>query len=122
LAGDNPDVHSAATTIFSRGAVVLVTLNNPREKFWGAIMDLTPAGLAMRGIDLNSFEDFAGLVRDGEPAAASAVFFPMHRVERIELDARNGSIPSLSERFASKSGLDAAAVFHAGETSAENRR
>ena len=108
--------------IFSRGAVVLVTLNNPREKFWGTILDLTPAGLAMRGIDLNSFEDFAGLVRDGEPVAASAVFFPMHRVERIELDARNGSIPSLAERFAAKSGRSASAIFQAEETSAENRR
>jgi hypothetical protein len=91
--------------------MVLVSLTGPREKFWGMILELTPAGLGMRGIDLNSFEDFARLVRAGEPAAASDVFFPMHRVERIELDVRSGGIPSLGERFAAKSGREAAAVL-----------
>ncbi len=104
-------VETPATNVFARGVVVLVTLNTPREKFWGAILELTPAGLGMRGIDLNSFEDFARLVRDGEPAAASAVFFPMHRVERIELDVRSGGIPSLGERFVAKSGHELASVL-----------
>ena len=91
--------------------MVLVTLNSPREKFWGAVLDLTVAGLSIRGIDLNSFEDFVGLVREGEAAGAGAVFFPMHRVERIELDARNGSIPSLCDRFLNKTGREAASIF-----------
>jgi hypothetical protein len=108
--------------IFVRGAIVLVTLNSPREKFWGVVLELTTAGLAVRGIDLNSFEDFARLVRDGEPAAASAVFFPMHRVERIELDTRNGNIPSLAERFSSKSGRDVAEVLDFAELFAERHR
>lgn len=103
---------SPATNVFARGAMVLVTLNSPREKFWGVVLELTPAGLAMRGIDLNSLDDFARLVRDGEPAAAGIVFFPMHRVERIELDVRSGEIPSLGERFAAKSGREAASVLH----------
>jgi hypothetical protein len=30
----------------------------------------------------------------------------MHRIERIESDARNGEIPSLQERFASKAGRE----------------
>jgi hypothetical protein len=113
---------AATAAIFTRGAVVLVTLNTPREKFWGVVLELTTAGLGVRGIDLNSFDDFARLVREGEPAAASAVFFPMHRVERIELDTRNGSIPSLAERFSSKSGRDAAAVLNLAELSAERQR
>ena len=105
-------METPATNIFARGAVVLVTLNSPREKFWGVILELATTGLGMRGIDLNSFDDFARLVRDGEPVAASAVFFPMHRVERIELDVRSGGIPSLSDRFAAKSGRAAASVLH----------
>ena len=113
---------TAAAAIFVRGAVVLATLNTPREKFWGVVLELTPAGLGVRGLDLNSFDDFARLVREGEPVAASAVFFPMHRVERIELDARNGSIPSLAERFASKSGRDFAEVAGLSEFSAERQR
>jgi hypothetical protein len=121
--GDNRTVSEpAAATIFARGAVVLVTLNTPREKFWGVVLELTTAGLAVRGIDLNSFDDFARLVREGEPAAASAVFFPMHRVERVELDTRNGSIPSLAERFSSKSGRDVADVLDFAEPSAERQR
>ncbi|MGI9103848.1 MAG: hypothetical protein ACR2IF_15520 [Terriglobales bacterium] len=105
--------------VFARGAVVLVTLNSPREKFWGTVLELTAAGLGIRGIDLNSFDDFARLVREGEPVAAGAVFFPMHRVERIELDTRNGSIPSLGERFSAKSGQEVAALFAAPEFAAE---
>jgi hypothetical protein len=118
---DNQNVPEPATAaIFARGAIVLVTLNAPREKFWGVVQDLTATGLAVSGIDLNSFDDFARLVREGELVTAGAVFFPMHRVERIELDARNGSLPSLAERFAEKSGHQAAAVLD--EFSAERRR
>jgi hypothetical protein len=113
---------TAAAATFVRGAIVLVTLNQPREKFWGAVLDLTPAGLAVRGIDLNSLEDLAQLVREGDPVAASAVFFPMHRVERIELDVRNGVIPSLAERFAAKSGRDPVDFLSLAEISAERRR
>ena len=91
---------------FVSGAVVLVTLNAPREKFWGVILELAPAGLSLRGLDLNSFEDFVRLVKDGEPVTPAAVFFPMHRVERVEIDGRNGEIPSLCERFRSKTGRD----------------
>jgi hypothetical protein len=92
--------------LFSKGAVVLVTLNTPREKYWGTVIDISPSGIAMRGIDLNSFEDFARLIKAGENATPASVFFPMHRVERIELDARNGDIPSLSERFENRTGRE----------------
>ena len=96
----------AEATRFASGVVVLVTLNSPREKFWGAILEISPAGLSVRGLDLNSFDDFVGLVRSGEPASLGAVFFPMHRVERVEIDAHNGDIPSLQERFRSKTERD----------------
>lgn len=87
---------------FAEGSVVLVTLNHPREKFWGAILAVSPAGVAVRGLDLNSFDDFGRQVLAGEPVAPHLVFFPMHRIERMEVDVRNGEIPSLSERFEAK--------------------
>ena len=96
---------------FAPGSVVLVTLNQPREKFWGAVMAVSTAGIAMRGVDLNSFEDFIRQVKIGDQVAPHAVFFPMHRVERVELDTRNGDIPSLRERFESKSGLTFQKMF-----------
>ena len=96
---------------FVPGTVVLVTLNTPREKFWGAVLDIDPAGVSLRGIDLNSFDDFAGMARAGDSVTASAVFFPMQRIERMELDVRNGDIPSLRERFEVKVGRDLAEFF-----------
>jgi len=90
---------------------VLITLNTPREKFWGALLEISPAGLSVRGVDLNSLDDFARQLRAGDPVAPAAVFFPMHRVERVELDVRSGEIPSLSERFESKSGRGAGTLF-----------
>lgn len=89
---------------FTRGAIVLLTLNSPREKFWGAILDISPAGVSVRGVDLNSFEEITGMLRANEPVMPATVFFPLNRVERIELELTNGPIPSLSDRFISRSG------------------
>ena len=115
-------MESSGDAPFSKGAVVLVTLNTPREKFWGAVIDISPSGIAMRGIDLNSFEDFARLIKAGENATPASVFFPMHRVERIELDARNGDIPSLSERFENRTGQEFTALSGFATTAASSGR
>jgi len=89
---------------------VVTTLSNPREKFWGAILSLNAEGLILRGIELASFEDLVAMVKDGEAFSLGVVFFPMHRVERMELDARSGEIPSMQERFASKAGREFTAL------------
>ena len=91
---------------FSKGAVVLVTLNTPREKFWGAVLDISPSGIAMRGIDLNSFDHFIRQINepDTERIGIPTLFFPMTRVERIALDEPAGSIPSMDELFNRKIG------------------
>lgn len=89
---------------FACGSVVLVTLSTPREKFWGVVLEVSPAGLSLRGMDLTCFDDFTSLAGAGEASALNAVFFPMHRVERMEADARSGEIPSLRERFEARSG------------------
>jgi hypothetical protein len=113
---DAPQPASGATNPFQPGTMVVVTLANPREKFWGAILALSAEGLSLRGIELASFEDLVALVKDGEPFSLGVVFFPMHRVERMELDLPDGSIPSLSQRFTAKTGLDPATMLsaHAG--------
>jgi len=103
--------------------MVVVTLGEPREKFWGAILALSPVGLSLCGIELASFDDLVSLVKDGEPFAASVVFFPMHRLERMELDLSDGNITSLSQRFREKTGLDASAVLlrHGGSGLGERK-
>jgi hypothetical protein len=101
---------------FSPGALVVVTLSNPRDKFWGMILALAPEGLSVSGIELASVDDLAVMVKDGEPFTPSVVFFPMHRIHRIELDLPDGDIPSLSQRFQAKTGLEPSALLgSAGE-------
>jgi len=114
--GDNRSMQKKAATsgraarngtqeVFVPGAVVVVTLCNPREKFWGNILALAHEGLSLSGVELASFEDLAVMVKDGEPFSPAVVFFPMHRIERVELDLPDGSLPSLSQRFLAKTGL-----------------
>jgi hypothetical protein len=107
---------------FLTGAMVVVTLGNPRDKFWGMILALAPEGLSMSGIELASFEDFIVMVKDGELFSPAVVFFPMHRIERIELDLPDGSLLSLSQRFSAKTGSDPAVLLGSRDASAADQR
>lgn len=100
----NTGKQSSARDPFLAGSMVVVTLGNPRDKFWGMILSLAPEGLSLSGIELASFEDFVVMVKDGEAFSPAVVFFPMHRIERIELDLPDGNLPSLSQRFSAKTG------------------
>src|ERR1022692_3299995 len=102
---------ASARDPFMPGAMVVVTLGNPRDKFWGMILSLAHEGLSMSGVELASFEDLIVMVKDGEPFTPAVVFFPMHRIERIELDLPDGSLPSLSQRFFAKTGLEPSAAL-----------
>ena len=100
--GENP---------FQPRTMVVLTLGDPREKFWGVLLSLSPEGVSLCGIELASFEDLVSMVKDGEQVSPGVVFFPTHRMERMELDLPDGNISSLSQRFAAKTGLDPIAVF-----------
>jgi hypothetical protein len=91
--------------------MVVLTLGNPREKFWGVLLSLSPEGVSLCGIELASFEDLVSMVKDGDQVSPGVVFFPTHRMERMEMDLPDGNISSLSQRFTSKTGLDPLAVF-----------
>lgn len=109
-----PQVISADGSIpqFRKGAIILATLQSPREKFFGALLGLSSFGIAFCGIPLESIDDFITQLRDGEPVRPAVLFFPMHRIERLEIDQPSGDLPSLSERFQRKSSLDPAQVFN----------
>ena len=107
----NPPAPASPPDPFLPGALVIVTLCNPREKFWGMILALAPAGLSLSGAELASFEDLTVMVKDGEPFTPAVVFFPMHRIERVELDLPDGNLPSLSQRFFAKTGLQPSAAL-----------
>lgn len=87
-------------------SIIVVSLHSPKEKLWGELLSIHPAGITMRGVDLNSFDHFVNQINGGESERTGlpTIFFPMTRVERIALDEPSGSIPSLSEVFARKVG------------------
>lgn len=95
------------------GAIVLLSLHNPREKFWGLLQQTSPAGIVVRGLDVNTYEDW--LVQEAgraEPMVGpTTVFFPVDRVERMELDETVGPVESLASRFAAKTGKKAVAAL-----------
>jgi hypothetical protein len=100
-----------AVSPFRPGVLVIATLGNPREKFWGAILHLSSEGVSLRGVDVASFDDLASQIKSGEPFTSGVVFFPMHRVERMELDLPEGNLLSLAQRFAEKTGQDPAPLL-----------
>lgn len=121
---NNAGAQTPARDPFVPGSMVVVTLGNPRDKFWGMILSLAPEGVSLSGIELASFEDLVVMVKDGEPFTPAVVFFPMHRIERVELDLPDGSLPSLSQRFSAKTGLRPAETLGsrlAGSTSTIDR-
>lgn len=87
-------------------SIVVVSLHSPKEKLWGELLLINPAGITVRGIDLNSFDHFVSEINqlDAERVGLPTVFFPMARVERISLDEPSGSIPSMAELFQRKVG------------------
>jgi len=87
-------------------SIVVISLHTPKEKIWGELLAINPAGITVRGIDLNSFDHFISQVNepDAERIGLPTVFFPMTRVERVALDEPTGAIPSMAEIFARKVG------------------
>ncbi len=88
------------------GAPVIVYLHSPREKTWGLLLELRSAGIFIRGIDLNTFDDWVKMIVSGDRnMGLTHVFVPMWRVERIVLDESVDEIPSLAARFFARVGL-----------------
>ena len=86
---------------FAPSSLIVVNLVNPREKFFGILGSLSPAGVTMRAINLDSFDDWIRqLAREERPDLdLITMFFPLFRVERIFLDEPSGAIKSFAQRF-----------------------
>jgi hypothetical protein len=86
---------------FEKSSLVVINLVNPREKFFGVLNALSPAGVTMRAINLDSFDDWIRQIARDEELSLDLVtmFVPLFRVERIFLDEPSGSIKSFAERF-----------------------
>jgi hypothetical protein len=80
------------------GTAVIIVLHSPREKCWGLLDEISPAGVFLRGLDLNAFDSWIHAVVHDEPfIGLGDLFFPIWRVERISKDEPSGEMPSLSQ-------------------------
>jgi hypothetical protein len=86
---------------FEPSALIIVNLVSPKEKFFGVLTAISPAGITVRAINLDSFEDWLRQLARGEEPNLDLItmFVPLFRVERIFLDEPTGSIKSYSQRF-----------------------
>lgn len=87
---------------FAPGSIVIINLVNPKEKFWGVLRSLSPVGMTIRGINIESFEDWIRqLARNEEDQTLdlTTMFVPLFRLERMFLDESVGSVKSYSEVF-----------------------
>ena len=84
-----------------RGALVVIHLANPTEKFWGVLERLEGVGLTFRGISLDSYEEWVTEVARREPSGLglATMFVPLFRVERVFLDEQVGAVESYRQRF-----------------------
>jgi hypothetical protein len=88
------------------GSFVIVNLQNPKEKFWGMLVELGAHGIQMLGLDLNSFEDWTRMiVANGRNIGMTMMFLPMWRVERISLDQTVDDLLSLEAQFELRVGM-----------------
>jgi len=86
---------------FESSSLIIVNLVNPKEKFFGVLVNLSPAGITVRAINLDSFDDWLRqIAKGGEPNLdLITMFVPLFRVERVFLDEPSGAIKSFAQRF-----------------------
>ena len=84
------------------GSIVTVNLQNPKEKVFGKLDSISSSGITVRGMDVNSFNDWMNQYTQTDPKIVitpTTMFFPMHRVVSCYLDEDMGEVPSLSSQF-----------------------
>lgn len=88
------------------GEAIVLILQNPREKIFGLLHEIGAAGVFVRGVDLNYFDEWARAIKNNEPfLPAQDYFFPMWRVERLSRDENSEEMPSMLEQFSRQTGL-----------------
>jgi hypothetical protein len=103
-----------------RDEAVVIVLHTPREKCWGLLDEISAAGVFLRGLDLNSFDDWVSAVAHEEPFVGFGdLFFPMWRVERISKDETSGGIPSLCDQVKHRTGRTVKELMRTGKTRSE---
>ena len=88
------------------GESIIIILQNPREKIFGVLQEISAAGVFVRGIDLEYFDEWMTAIKNEEPfLPMQDSFYPMWRVERISKDETSDVMPSMAEQFEERTGL-----------------
>ncbi len=92
-----------------KGTILIVNLQNPREKLIGSLIEVSPSGITLRGLDVHSFQDWMNQIAarvEESTICPTTVFFPMHRIVSCYADEDMADIPSFSSQFASRTGIE----------------
>jgi len=92
-------------------------LREPREQGWGVLLSMDTAGVWLRGVDIDAFEDWArGIAAErSDGVTASTFFIPHLRIEKLVVDEDYASVPSLSRRLQEITGKTAEDLLLDGE-------
>lgn len=88
------------------GSIVIVSLVAPHQRFIGRLLGIEPAGVTVRGIDMDGFEDWVGHVASADEAGVhpTTTFFPLHRVEKMIRDESTAALLSFADAFRKRVG------------------
>jgi hypothetical protein len=102
--------------MINRGTAILIVLHSPREKYWGILDEIDSAGVFLRGLDLNAFDEWIRAVIHKEAfIGLGSMFFPMWRVERVAKDESVGGVMSLCEQAEQRTGLSLDELLNSGD-------
>lgn len=109
------------------GTPIVLYLHTPKEKVWGLLVSLSPAGVILHGLDLVTFDEWMRQEARGDERLIDlcTIFYPMSRLERLERDDALGTLPSYAERFEREVGrsvFDVLGVRERGERASAPRR
>ena len=89
------------------GSFVTVYLVDPVERFWGRLFQLSQAGITVRAIDVKQIETFKYQFRKEERLVfPRTLFFPMRRIQQMDLDEALDDIPSVIDSISDATGRD----------------
>ena len=92
---------------FNTGDYVIAVLHTPRERLLGIIDEINPAGISIRSIDLEYFDDWCRSIASGDRhLGMSDNFYPMWRVERLSRDESSGEVTAMYEQFRERTGQE----------------
>jgi hypothetical protein len=102
--GDVTDL--MASLAIATGDAVILYLHSPREKVWGVLLSVGVPGVVIRCIELNAFDEWLRQEARGDDTGLGlgTVFYPMHRIERMERDETVGGVEGYAARFAREVG------------------